>query len=42
MELPEEFGYEGEQRVCADCIPIIEGKTRGTGVWIFLGFFELF
>lgn len=31
MELPEEFGYEGLQRVCLACIPVIEGKTRGTG-----------
>lgn len=31
MNLPKEFGYEGEQRVCEACIPIIEGKTRGTG-----------
>lgn len=31
MELPEEFGYEGLQRVCFACIPVIEGKTRGQG-----------
>jgi len=30
MELPIEFGYEGLQKVCFDCVPIIQGKTRGT------------
>ena len=35
MELPEEFGYDEPQKVCDDCIPIIEGKTRGTGIILF-------
>mmetsp|Transcript_16719 Transcript_16719/g.24978 ORF Transcript_16719/g.24978 Transcript_16719/m.24978 type:complete len:1181 (+) Transcript_16719:58-3600(+) len=31
MDLPEEMGYDGPQKVCEACIPVIQGRKRATG-----------
>src|SRR3989338_2681397 len=31
MDLPEEMGWDGPQKVCEACIPIIQGRRRAKG-----------